>query len=158
MKTALLTVLTSVKRVGDLQALSINKSCLEFGPADSHVVLRPRPGYVPEVPTTHFRDQVVTLQAIHFQEGDPDLSLLCPVRALRTYLDRTQSFRRSEQLFICFGGQQKGNAVSRQRISHWIVDAIQTAYQPRGQPCPLGVRAHSTRGMAGERGLSSRFL
>ncbi|KAI2655623.1 Transposon Ty3-G Gag-Pol polyprotein [Labeo rohita] len=56
-KTALLTALTSIKRVGDLQALSVNNSCLEFGPADSHVVLRPRPGYVPKVPTTPFRDQ-----------------------------------------------------------------------------------------------------
>ncbi|KAI2645832.1 ORF V: Enzymatic polyprotein [Labeo rohita] len=47
-KTALLTALTSIKRVGDLQALSVNSSCLEFGPAYSHVVLRPRPGYVPK--------------------------------------------------------------------------------------------------------------
>ncbi|KAL0185362.1 hypothetical protein M9458_021059, partial [Cirrhinus mrigala] len=40
MKTALLTALNSVKKVGDLQAFSVNDSCLEFGPADSHVVLR----------------------------------------------------------------------------------------------------------------------
>ncbi len=96
---------------------------------------------------------MVTLQAIPFQEEDPDLSLLCPVRALHTYQDHTQSFRYSEQLFICFGGQQKGNAVSRQRISHWIVEAILTAYQARGLPCPLGVRAHSTRGMAASAAL-----
>lgn len=44
MKMALLSAFTSVKRVEDLQALSINKMCLEFGPADSHVVLRPQPG------------------------------------------------------------------------------------------------------------------
>ncbi|KAL0149970.1 hypothetical protein M9458_054629, partial [Cirrhinus mrigala] len=48
LKMALLTALTSVKRVGDLQALSVNSSCLEFGPGDSHVVLRPWPGYVPK--------------------------------------------------------------------------------------------------------------
>ncbi|XP_050967151.1 uncharacterized protein LOC127166107 [Labeo rohita] len=137
LKTALLTALASVKRVGDLQALSINSSCLEFGPADSHVVLRPRPGYVPKVPTTPFRDQVVTLQAISSQEDDPNLTLLCPVRALRIYLERTQPFRRSEQLFVCYGGQQKGKAVSKQRISHWLVDAIRVAYQARGLPCPL---------------------
>ncbi|KAI2647961.1 ORF V: Enzymatic polyprotein [Labeo rohita] len=58
LKTALLTALTSVKRVRDLQALSVNSSCLEFRPADSHVVLRPRPGYVPKVPTTPFRHQM----------------------------------------------------------------------------------------------------
>ncbi|KAL0170718.1 hypothetical protein M9458_035314, partial [Cirrhinus mrigala] len=68
LKTAFLTALTSVKRVGDLQALSINSLCLEFRPGDSRVVLRPRPGYVPKVPTTPFRDQVVTLQAIPSQE------------------------------------------------------------------------------------------
>ncbi|KAI2646378.1 ORF V: Enzymatic polyprotein [Labeo rohita] len=148
LKTALLTVLTLVKRVGDLQALSVNSSCLEFGPANSHVVLRPRPGYVPKVPTTPFRDQVVTLQAISSQEDDPNLTLLCPVHALCIYLERTQPFRRSEQLFVCYGEQQKGKAVSNQRISHWLVDAIRMAYQARGLPCPLGVRAHSTRGVA----------
>ncbi|KAL0189502.1 hypothetical protein M9458_016601, partial [Cirrhinus mrigala] len=136
-KTALLTALTSIKRVGDLQALSVNSSCLEFGPADSHVVLRPRPGYVPKVPTTPFRDQVVTLQALSSQEDDPNLTLLCPVRALRIYMERTQPFRRSEQLFVCYGGQQKGKAVSKQRISHWLVNAIRMAYLARGLPCPL---------------------
>ncbi len=79
MKTALLTALTSIKRVEDLQTLSVNESCLEFWPADSHVVLRPGPGYVPKVPTTPFRDQVVTFQAIPSQEEDPDLYLLCLV-------------------------------------------------------------------------------
>ncbi|KAL0173927.1 hypothetical protein M9458_029895, partial [Cirrhinus mrigala] len=155
LKTALLTALTSVKRVGDLQALSVNSSCLEFGLADSHVVLRPQPGYVPKVPTTAFRDQVVTLQAISSQEDDPNLTLLCSVHALRIYMERTQPFRRSEQLFVCYGGQQKGKAVSKQRISHWLVDTIRTAYQARGLPYPLGVRAHSTRGIAASAALAN---
>ncbi|KAL0168330.1 hypothetical protein M9458_036552, partial [Cirrhinus mrigala] len=154
-KTALLTALTSIKRVGDLQALSVNSSCLEFGPADSHVVLRPWPGYVPKVPTTPFRDQVVTLQALSSQEDDPNLTLLCPVRALRIYMERTQPFRRSEQLFVCYGGQQKGKAVSKQRISHWLVNAIRMAYLARGLPCPLEVRAHSTRGIAASAALAN---
>ncbi|KAI2653272.1 LL-diaminopimelate aminotransferase [Labeo rohita] len=47
-------------------------------------------------------------------------------------------FRRSDQLFVCYGGQQKGKAVSKQRLSHWLVDTICTAYQARGLPCPLG--------------------
>ncbi|KAL0188174.1 hypothetical protein M9458_015273, partial [Cirrhinus mrigala] len=55
MKTALLTALTSVKRVGNLQVLSIKDLCLEVGPADSHVVLRPWPGYMPKMLTTPFR-------------------------------------------------------------------------------------------------------
>ncbi len=148
LKTVLLSALATVKRVGDLQAFSVDDSCLEFGPADSHVVLRPRPGYVPRVPTMPFRDQVVNLQALPREEADPAIALLCPVRALHIYVDRTQSFRTSDQLFVCFGGQQKGRAVSKQRLAHWIVEAIVLAYQARRLPCPLGVRAHSTRGVA----------
>ncbi len=95
MKTLLLTALASIKRVGNLQAFSVDDSCLEFGPADSSATLRPRPGYVPKVPTTPFRDQVVNLQALPLEKADPALALLCPVRALRQYTDRTQSFRTS---------------------------------------------------------------
>ncbi len=133
-KTVLLAALATVKRVGDLQAFSVDDSCLEFGPGNPHVVLRPRPGYVPKVPTTPFRDQVVNLQALPREEADPAIALLCPVRALGAC--------------VCFGGQQKGRAVSQQRLVHWIVEAIILAYQAPCLPCPLGVRAHSTRGVA----------
>ncbi len=134
-KTTLLTVLTSIKRVGDLQAFSVSEEYLVFGPDYTHVVLRPRPGYVPKVPTTPFHDQVVNLQALPSEEPDPALALLCPVRALHIYVDRTWSFRSSEQLFVCHGGQQKGKAVSKQRLAHWIVDAVALAYQ--SGPFPL---------------------
>ncbi len=148
MKTLLLLALASIKRVGDLHAFSVDDSCLQFGPADSQIILRPRPGYVPKVPTTPFRDQVVSLQALPPEEADPALALLCPVRALRHYVDRTQSFRTSDQLFVCHGGRQKGKAVSKQRMAHWIVDAITLAYQAQGVPCPFRLRAHSTRSVA----------
>ncbi len=98
LKTALLTALTSIKRVGDLQAFSVSEECLVFGPAYSHVVLRPRPGYVPKVPAMPFRDQVVNLQALPSEKADPALALLCPVRALRIYVNCTWSFKSSEQL------------------------------------------------------------
>ncbi len=154
LKTALLTALTSIKRVGDLQAFSVSEECLVFGPVYSHVVLRPRPGYVPKVPTTPFCDQVVNLQALPSEEADPALALLCPVRALRIYVTRTRSVRSSEQLFVCHGGQQKGKAVSKQRLAHWIVEAVALAYQSQGEPCPLGVRAHSTRSVASSHALA----
>ncbi len=154
LKTALLTALTSIKRVGDLQAFLVSEECLVFGPVYSHVVLRSRPGYVPKVPTTPFRDQVVNLQALPSEEADPALALLCPVRALRIYVTRTRSVRSSEQLFVCHGGQQKGKAVSKQRLAHWIVEAVALAYQSQGEPCPLGVRAHSTRSVASSHALA----
>ncbi len=80
LKTVLLAALATVKRVGDLQVFSIDDLCLDFGPGNSHVILRPRPGYMPKVPTTPFRDQVVNLQALPREEADPAIALLCPGR------------------------------------------------------------------------------
>ncbi len=125
-----------------------------FGPVYSNLVLRPRPGYVPKVPTTPFRNQVVNLQALPSEEADPALALLCPVRALRIYVGHTRSFRSSEQLFVCHRGKQKGKAVSKQRLAHWIVEAVTLAYQSQCEPCPLGVRAHSTRNVASSHALA----
>ncbi len=153
-KTALLTALTSIKKVGDLQAFSVSEECLVFGTVYSHVVLRPRPAYVPNVPTTPFCDQVVNLQALPSEEADSALALLFPVRELHIYVDRTRSFRSSQQLFFCHGGQQKGKAVTKQRLAHCIVDAVALAYQSQGEPCPLGVRAHSTRSVASSNALA----
>ncbi|KAI2661137.1 Transposon Ty3-G Gag-Pol polyprotein [Labeo rohita] len=155
LKSALLLALVSVKRIGDLQALSISPSCLEFGPGDSKVILKPRHGYVPKVPSTPFRAQVVTLSALPSSEGDQELSLLCPVRALRMYVERSAPFRKSDQLFVCFGGRNKGQPVTKQRLSRWIVDAISLAYSSLGLECPVGVRAHSTRGVASSWAWSS---
>ncbi|XP_016117994.1 heat shock 70 kDa protein 12A-like [Sinocyclocheilus grahami] len=44
LKTALLLALASVKHMAHLQALSVSPTCLEFGPNDSKVVLKPRHG------------------------------------------------------------------------------------------------------------------
>ncbi len=50
-KTVFLLAISSLKRVGDLQTLSVAPSCLEFAPGTSRVFLYPRPGYVPKVPS-----------------------------------------------------------------------------------------------------------
>ncbi len=141
------------KRYRCERAMGARCSCsayapLEFGPADSSATLRPRPGYVPKVPITPSRDQVLNLQVLPLEEADPALALICPVRALRQYVDRTQSFRTSEQLFVCYGGQQKGKSVSKQRMACWIVDAITLANEAQDVPCLLRLHAHSTRGVA----------
>ncbi len=47
--TLLFWFLTSLKRVGDLQTLSVSEMCMDFAPGLVRVTLRPRPGYVPKV-------------------------------------------------------------------------------------------------------------
>ncbi len=65
LKVTLLLALTSLKRVGDLQALSVSEMCMDFAPGLVKVTLRPRPGYIPKVLSTSFCSQVVTLHSFH---------------------------------------------------------------------------------------------
>jgi hypothetical protein len=166
LKTALLLALASAKRVGDLQAFSVHEDCIRFGPGDCNVTLRPRQGYVPKSLNTPFKAQVVLLPALSSElsvSRDIDAqSAVCPVRALRMYMTRSAAFRQSDQLFVCFGGCNKGRGVSKQRLAHWIVDAIALAYDCQGVVCPLNIKAHSTRAIASSwawsRGMSIRDL
>ncbi len=117
----------------------------------------PRPGYIPKVLSTSFRSQVVTLHSFHpppfASSEDERLHMLCPVRALKLYVDRSKVWRKSPQLLICFGAGRRGLATSKQRISHWVRDAILLAYEARELPSPLSLRAHSTRGVASSQAL-----
>ncbi|KAL0177470.1 hypothetical protein M9458_026364 [Cirrhinus mrigala] len=154
-KTALLLALTSLKRVGDLQALSVAPSHLEFAPGITKAFLYPRLGYVPKVPTN--TPQPVVLQAFcppPFREPDQQkLNCMCPVRALDAYVHRAALWRKSEQLFVCYGPAKKGYPASKETLSRWIVDAISTAYESSDLPSPMGVKAHSTRAMAASKAL-----
>ncbi|CAM4548218.1 unnamed protein product [Leuciscus chuanchicus] len=154
-KTVFLLALASVKRIGDLQALSVSATCMEFGPNDSRVILKPKHGYVPKSLNTPFRAQVISLSALPVSEEEGDAGFLCPVRALRAYVSRSSVFSQTEQLFVLFSGRSKGLAASKQSLSRWIVDAIALAYTSRGLQCPIGVKAHSTRGMASSWAWSS---
>ncbi len=153
----LFLVLTSLKRVGDLQALSVSETCMDFTPDLVKVTLRPRPGYVPKVLSSLFRSQVVTLHSFHpppfASSEDERLHMLCPVRALKLYVDHSKVWRKTSQLLVCFGVGRRGFATSKQRISHWVRDAISLAYEARNLPSPLSLRAHSTRGVASSQAL-----
>ncbi len=160
LKVVLLLALTSLKRVGDLQAFSVSETCMDFAPGLVKVTLRPRPGYIPKVLSTSFRSQVVTLHSFHSppfaSSEDERLHLLCPIRALKLYVDRSKVWRKSPQLLICFGAGRRGLATSKQRISHWVRDAISLVYEARNLPLPLSLRAHSTRSVASSQALFRR--
>ncbi len=147
LKTALLTTLTSIKRVGDLQAFSVSVECLVFGPVYSHVVLTP--AWIRAQGSHH---------ALPRSGGEPASTALGGGRSSLSVAVSRKSIahilRSSEQLFVCHGEQQKGKAVSKQRLAHWIVEAVALAYQSQGEPCPLGVRAHSTRSVVSSHALA----
>ncbi len=152
LKTALLLALASAKRIGDIHAFSVDSNCIRFGPCDCSVTHRPRPGYVPKSLSTPFRTQTVSLSALSSRTSSSrntdDQTSVYPIRALIIYIDHSASFWQSDQLFACYGGCAKARAVSKQRLSYWIVDAITAAYTSQGLECPFHIRAHSTRAIA----------
>ncbi len=95
----------------------------------------------------------MVLEAFYPADAGSDSTSLCPVRALKVYVDRTPQWLGSDQLFVCFGGKIRGSAVTKERMPHWIVEAISLAYEARGLTSPLGVHAHSTRAVASSKAL-----
>ncbi len=80
-------------------------SRLESAPGMVKAFLHPRPGYFPKVPTNVPRP--IVLQAFCpplFRTPDQErLKLVCPVRALDAYVHRAVLWRKTDQLFVCFG-------------------------------------------------------
>ncbi len=101
LKVTLLLALTSLKRVGDLQALSVSEICMDFAPGLVKLTLRPRPGFVPKVLFASFCSQVVTLHSFYpplFASGEDErLHMLCPVLTLPT---GTFSAEKSEEQMV----------------------------------------------------------
>ena len=148
-KALLLLAVCSVKRVGELHALLVDEQCIAWKPEDAGVRLWPNPFFLPKVLSARAVNQVIDLDAFVPEQGSDDGGrLLCPVRALRAYVRRTRPLRKSSQFFVCFGQAKLGQPASRQRLSHWLVDAIAAAYSGQGFPVPTGLVGHSTRSVA----------
>ncbi len=112
---------------------------MDIAPGLVKVLLRPRPDYVPKVTSNLFSFQQVVLEALSPTEAGSENLSLCPMRALKIYVDRTAQWHESDQLFVCFGSKNKGCAVTKQRMSHWLIEAISLAYEACELSSPLGI-------------------
>ncbi len=146
LKTVFLLAISSLKRVGDLQALSVAPTHLDFAPGMAKAFLYPRAGYVPKVPFV--TPQPVVLQAFSpppFREPDQQrLNCMCPVRTLDAYVHRAALWRRADQLLICYSPPKRGLPASKQTLSRWMPLALPTSplTSPRrweSRLIPLGV-------------------
>ncbi len=119
LKTVFLLAISSLKRVGDLQALSVAPTHLDFVAGMDKAFLYPHVGYVPKVP--HVTPQPVLLQAFSpppFGDSDQQkLNCMCPVRALDAYVHRTALWRRVDQLLVCYFSPRRDLSASKQTLS-----------------------------------------
>ena len=93
-KTLFLLAVCSAKRVGELHALSVEEECISWKPEDTGVRLWPNPFFLPKVLSARAFNQVIDLDALTPErDSGGDSWLLCPVRALRAYIERTLPLR-----------------------------------------------------------------
>ncbi len=150
-KTALLLALSSAKWVGEMQALSVHPSCLQFAPGFNKVCLIPNRSFMPKVINPSYHCTPIELMAFipcFSPPRGPEVELPLPSARFTRVRGEEKGFRRADQLFVSWALSYRGKPISQQRLSHWIVDAIRLTYENKGQKAPMGLRAHSTRGTA----------
>ncbi|XP_041422215.1 uncharacterized protein LOC121394688 isoform X2 [Xenopus laevis] len=145
-KVVFLVAISSTRRVSELSALSCEPPYLIFH--KDKAVLRTVPTFLPKVVSAfHVNQEIVVPSLCPDPKNDKERRLhkLDVVRALRWYIDRSKSFRKSPALFVLPSGPRRGQPASKSVLSRWIRESIKQAYSAKGKPPPEGLRAHSTR-------------
>ncbi|XP_077126523.1 uncharacterized protein LOC143807659 isoform X1 [Ranitomeya variabilis] len=149
LKTAFLVAITSAKRLGELQALSIQDPYLQI--FHDRLVLRLDPAFLPKVVSDSNINQEVILPSFFQSPRNQKESLyhsLDVKESVLKYLEITAPWRVDNNLFVQFRGPNKGKKASKSTIARWIRSAIISAYKARGRDPPGYIRAHSSRSMA----------
>ncbi|XP_071977728.1 uncharacterized protein [Engystomops pustulosus] len=149
LKTSFLVAITSARRIGELQALSSKEPFLII--SEDKIVLKLDTSFLPKVVSDFHRSQEIVLPSFCNNPKNEKEALwhtLDVRRAVIIYLDRTKSFRKCRNLFIQFGGKNKGEKSSSSTIARWIKQTISKSYQLQDVSLSKNITAHSTRAMA----------
>ena len=150
MKTVFLVAITSAARVSELQALDSRPELSRLNRYKA--TLRLNPAFTPKRACKEYLDREIELEAFYAHPKDhleTALHKLCPVRALRYYLDKTKDIRKDPQLFVSYQAGKQGCKVTKATIARWVKQTILFAYRHLGRQIPVSsVKAHSTRAVA----------
>ena len=147
-KTLFLLALASAKRIGELHALSYRVShTRDWGEVSFAFVT----GFVAKTQDPSSlapRFEGFSVPALTNARKNRNGRLLCPVRAVKVYLDRTAPHRpRCERLFVTTGRSKK--EISKTTVSFWLRKMISCAYELFGTALPVPApQARETRGIA----------
>jgi hypothetical protein len=147
-KTVFLVAVTSLARCSELHALDSRSQYTVF--RDGAVSLSVNRFFLPKTAVPGQRLKKFSLDSFYphpSSDIERKWKLVCPVRALRVYLEKTKSIRKDHQLFVSYARNSLGCKVSSQSISRWISRTIVYTYELLGRPIPSNVTGHSTRSM-----------
>ena len=141
-KTLFLVAAASGRRRSEIHALTIKKGFIRF--SQDGVFLLPDPRFLTKNETASFTPGEIYLPNISSSSSIPEDRKLCPVRALKWYLQRTKQLRSSDNLFII--PKSPYGPASKDTISKWIVKLI----MPHASPDDP-VHAHQLRAQSASR-------
>ena len=147
-KTLFLLALASAKRIGELHALSYRVSHTRDWCEVSFAFVTGFVAKTQDPSSLAPRFEGFTVPALTNARKNRNGRLLCPVRAVKVYLDRTAPHRpRCERLFVTAGRSKK--EISKTTVSFWLRKTISRAYELSGTALPVPApRARETRGIA----------
>ena len=137
LKTVFLVAITTARRVGELEALSIRAPYFQIFP--DRVIFKTDPAFLPKVASRFHRSQEIILPTFcsnPVREQERLFHNLDVRRCILQYLECTRQFRKSESLFVLFSGSKKGSRASRRTIARWLKSAIVQAYELGGSDPP----------------------
>lgn len=150
-KTAFLTLLASGARRGEIHAIPFRN--VSYDKDFNHVTLRPSDEFVTKTQVrTGNRLKPFKIPALSSVLSD-DLSAdrkLCPCRAIKFYLKRTESIRKMDDkktlFFVSFDPRKSGD-ICKNTLSGWISQLIRFCYAQPGKKALeiTGSRAHEIR-------------
>ena len=144
-KTLFLVALATAKRVGELQALS---ALVALQGRDMVLTYLPEFLAKTESPTNPLPREFLLPNLSAAVGRDDEERLLCPVRALRWYLERTRAPSRPRHLFLSVRDPSK--PLSKGALSYFLRHLIRSAHKdfPDHLAPTLRVKAHDIRGVA----------
>ena len=149
-KTVFLVTLATARRVSEVHAFSIDSDHLRFSNLDGSLILRTKLGFLAknQLPS-RAPDSIIIPRLSNFcHKSDNFNRMLCPVRAVKIYLNKTKSLRkRRKRLFIPTQGDQD---LAKPTLSRWVKYAIKNAYDTISKN-PLSLfkpRAHELRAIS----------
>ncbi|XP_072010038.1 uncharacterized protein [Engystomops pustulosus] len=149
LKTTLLVAVTTARRLGEIQAISIKEPYMRV--LSDRIILTLDPGFIPKVTSRFHRAQEITLPSFCENPStsrEASWHLLDVRRIVLAYIKATESWRLDNNLFIQFQGKNKGRKASKTSIARWLKLAISTCYTQQGKETPTDLKAHSTRAMS----------
>ena len=141
--------MATAKRVSEIHAFSIDKDHFRFSHIDGSLTLRTQPGFLAknQLPSKAPDSIRIPKLSNHCRSSDFNRKL-CPIRAIKAYIDRTKSIRNGRtRLFIPTKGDHD---LKKLTISSWIKYTISHAYKSlsKHQIKLLKVKAHELRALS----------